>query len=462
MKVLLISPPTESAVRRVMGETMPPLGLAYLASMVKDEHNVKIIDSIAEGYEMEDVARIIRDSDPDIVGLTATTSMMPDAYEVAKIAKGINENARIILGGPHATFVPERTMQECPQVDFIVRGEGEYTFKELVYVLGNGADFKDIKGLTFKKNGKIISNPPRKLIEDIDRIPIPSYDLLPMKKYKSGKVEFATIITSRGCPFNCIFCSSSLQFGKKWRGHSVKRTMEELSILRNEYGKTEVEFLDDTFTLSKPRAVAIANKIREEGLDISWTASSRVDTFSTEIANTMKKGGAHTVYFGLESGSQKTLDFIGKGITPEKSGLAVKNAREAGLHALGSFVIGFPEENWEDVNETIKFSKKVGVDFAQFTIATPYPGTKLWSYALKEKLLLTMNWKRFTTLEPVMKLKYITASQIAKALKLAYLKFYLRPKTLGRDLIKDKGFIFRKAMHYLATKSFQGRGHDIK
>ncbi len=462
MNVMLVSPPTESAVRRVMGETMPPLGLAYLASMVKDEHDVKIIDSIAEGYGREDVAKIIRDSDPDIVGLTATTSMMPDAYEIAKIAKGINENINIILGGPHATFVPERIMQECPYVDFIVRGEGEDTFKELVYALGNGADFKKINGLTFKKNGKIINNPPRKLIENIDTIPIPSYELLPMKKYKSGKVEFATIITSRGCPFNCIFCSSSLQFGKKWRGHSVERTMEELSILRHEYGKTDVEFMDDTFTLLKPRVIAIAKKIREEGLDISWTASSRVDTFSAEIANTMKKGGAHTVYFGLESGSQKTLDFIGKGITLEKSGLAVKNAKEAGLHALGSFVIGFPEENGEDVNKTINFSKKVGVDFAQFTIATPYPGTKLWSYALKEKLLLTTNWKKFTTLDPVMKLKYLTASQIANALKLAYLKFYLRPKTLAKDLIKDKGFIFRKAMHYLVTELYQRKRPDEK
>jgi len=462
MKVLLVSPPTESAVEKVVGTTGPPLGLAYLASMVKDEHDVKIIDSIAEGYARKDVANVIKNFDPDIVGLTATTSMIQDAYEIAKIAKGINENVDIILGGPHATFLPERTMQECPHVDFVVRGEGEHTFKELVDALENGGDLKNIMGLTFRSGGKVMSNPPRKLIENIDEIPIPSYDLLPMKKYKSGKIEFATIITSRGCPFDCIFCSSSLQFGKKWRGHSVERTMEELSILRYEYGKTEIEFLDDTFTLLKPRAIALANKIREERLDISWSASSRVDTFSVEVANTMKKGGAHTVYFGIESGSQKTLDFIGKGITPKKSELAVKNAKGAGLRVLGSFVIGFPDETEEDVNKTIKFSQKVGVDLAQFTIATPYPGTRLWLYALKEKLLLTMNWRKFTTLEPVMKLKYLTIPRIAKALKMAYLKFYLRPKMLVRDLIKDKGFIFRKMVRYLATELFQGKKHGVK
>ncbi|MGC8817480.1 MAG: B12-binding domain-containing radical SAM protein [Candidatus Hadarchaeum sp.] len=455
MKVLLISPPTESAVTKVMGTTGPPLGLAYLASMIKNEHDVKIVDAVAEGYAEEDVAKIIRSYDPDLIGLTATTAMMPDAYETAQVAKKINENVKIVIGGPHATFLPERTMQECPQVDFVVRGEGEYTFKELVAALEKERDLKNIKGLSFQRDGKVINNPPRELVENVDEIPMPAYDLLPMKKYRAGKIEFGTIITSRGCPFNCIFCSSSLQFGKKWRGHSVARTLEELSILRNEYSKREIEFLDDTFTFQKSRAITITEEIRREGLDITWTASSRVDTFSQEVACAMKMSGAHTVYFGIESASQRTLDFIGKGITPEKSVLAVKNAKRAGLHALGSFVIGFPEESAEEIETTIKFSKKVGVDLAQFTIATPYPGTRLWLYALKEKILLTMNWRKFTTLDPVMKLKYLTADQITKALRSAYLKFYLRPKMLLLDLIRDRGFVFKKAMHFLANEIVQ-------
>lgn len=455
MKVLLISPPTESAVTKVMGTTGPPLGLAYLAAMIREDHDVRIVDSIAEGYNTEDIAKIIRSYDPDLVGLTATTSMIPDAYETAKVAKKINENLKIVLGGPHATFLPEETIQECPQVDFVVRGEGEHTFKDLVDALEKKKDLKSITGLSFQRNGKVVNNPPRELVKNVDDIPMPAYDLLPMKKYRAGKIEFGTVITSRGCPFNCIFCSSSLQFGKKWRGHSVARTLEELSILRKEYRKKEIEFLDDTFTLLKSRAIAITDEIRREGLDITWTASSRVDTFSQEVACAMKRAGAHTVYFGIESGSQKTLDFIGKGITPEKAEWAVRNAKRAGLHALGSFVIGFPEENAEEIETTIKFSKKVGVDLAQFTIATPYPGTRLWSYALKEKILLTKNWRKFTTLDPVMKLKYLTADQIAKALRTAYLKFYLRPKMLLLDLIRDRGFVFKKAMRFLANEIVQ-------
>ena len=160
----------------------------------------------------------------------------------------------------------------------------------------------------------------------------------------------------------------------------------------------------------------------------------------------MHRAGAHTIYFGIESGTQKILDFIGKGITPEQSKISVKNAEEAGLHTFGSFIIGFPQESRRDVKKTLKFSRKVGVDFAQFTVATPYPGTRLWNVALKEKLLTTMNWRKFTTLNPILKLKCFTREQISKVLRLAYVKFYLRPKVLIKDVIQDRGFIIRRAI----------------
>jgi len=275
---------------------------------------------------------------------------------------------------------------------------------------------------------------------------MPSYDLLPMEKYQVDGVRFGTVITSRGCPFNCAFCSSSLQFGKRWRGHSDSRVIEELRYLYEKYRIREIEFLDDTFTLNMKRAVRIAKRIREEGLDISWSSSSRVDTFTDELARAMKKGGCHTIYFGIESGSQKTLDFIGKGITPEQSISAVKKAKKHEIRALGAFVIGFPEETREDIEKTIKFSKKVGVDFAQFTIATPYPGTRLWKYALARKLILTFDWRKYTTLDPVMKLKNFTTQQITKLFHRAYISFYLRPLYLIKDLISRKGFILMRAI----------------
>ncbi len=446
MKVLLVSPPTTSAVKSVVGATGPPLGLAYLASMIREEHGVRIVDSLAEDFDHNDVEKIIKRYDPDVIGITSTTSMIPDAYAVAKMAKRINENVKVIMGGPHVTFVPERTFKECPCIDFIVRGEGEITFKELIDALEKNRDPSNILGLSVNLGNKVRNNPPRPLIKDIDTIPMPSYDLLPMEKYQVDGVRFGTVMTSRGCPFNCAFCSSSLQFGKRWRGHSDSRVIEELRYLYEKYGIREIEFLDDTFTLNRKRAVRIAKQIREEGLDISWSSSSRVDTFTDELARAMKKGGCHTIYFGIESGSQKTLDFIGKGITPEQSISAVKKAKKHEIRALGAFVIGFPEETREDIEKTIKFSKKVGVDFAQFTIATPYPGTRLWKYALAKRLILTFNWRKYTTLDPVMKLKNFTTQQITKLFHKAYMSFYLRPLYLIKDLISRKGFILMRTI----------------
>ncbi|HID26143.1 MAG TPA: radical SAM protein, partial [Thermoplasmata archaeon] len=204
------------------------------------------------------------------------------------------------------------------------------------------------------------------------------------------------------------------------------------------------------------RVLGISKKIQQQGLDISWTASSRVDTFSKETAEAMRKAGAHTVYFGIESGVQKILDFIGKRITPEQSTRAVKTAKKAGLHTFGSFIIGFPQENKKDIKKTLRFSRKIGVDFAQFTIATPYPGTRLWYMVLKQKLLTTMDWRRFTTLDPVLKLKNFTYSQITKILEIAYIKFYLRPKVLIKDIIQEKGFILRRAIPQV-IKMFMGK-----
>ncbi len=446
MRILLLSPPTVSAIKAVIGTTGPPLGLAYLASMVRESHEVKIIDSLAEDYTYEDVEREIKKYDPDVVGITSTTSMMPDAYAIAKMTKMHNENAKVVMGGPHVTFIPERTFKECPYIDFIVRGEGEITFKELVDALEKGKSTSRILGLSINAGGRAKNNPPRPLIKDIDTIPLPSYDLLPMEKYKLGKVRFGTVMTSRGCPFDCVFCSSSLQFGKRWRGHSDSRVIEELRILHEKYKIREIEFLDDTFTLNRRRAIRIAERIREEGLDISWSASSRVDLFTDDVARAMKAGGCHTVYLGIESGSEKTLNFIGKKITPGQAVKAVKKAKRNRLNALGSFVIGFPDETKQDVEKTIKFSKEVGVDFAQFTIATPYPGTRLWRYALAKNLILTFNWRKYTTLDPVMKLKNFTSEQIKKMLQKAYLSFYLRPKYVLKDIFLRKGFVLKKAI----------------
>ncbi|MEM1614082.1 MAG: radical SAM protein [Thermoplasmatales archaeon] len=460
MKILLLSPPTNSVIKSIIGVTGPPLGLAYLASIARLQgDDVSIVDSIAMDYSFDQVKAEIKGKDPDLLGITSTTSMIPDAYKIAKFAKEYNSNIKIAIGGPHVTFAQEMTLNESKDIDYVIAGEGETVFSNLLLHLKGKKEIKEIRGIAYRDSGKIVVNPPEALIKDIDSIPLPSIDLLPMDKYIAGKKKFGTLMTSRGCPYNCIFCSSSLQFGKIWRGHSTERVMTEIRRLVYDYNLHEIEFLDDTFTLNMKRAVEISNRIRDEKLDIGWSASARVNLFNDEIANAMRRAGAHTIYFGIESGNQKTLDLIGKGIKLQQAIDSVKKANNADLNTLGSFIIGFPDDTKEDVKNTIKFSKKVKVRLAQFTIATPYPGTRLWDLAKSRGIIKTMDWRKYTTLSPVMALTNFTDKGILAWLGRAYAEFYLRPTYLLRDLVKEHGFVFKRIIPYYskAMTSF-GKG----
>ena len=462
MKILLLSPPTDSVIKSVIGVTGPPLGLAYLASIARSQgDDVRIIDSIAMDYTFEDITGQIKKFDPDLVGLTSTTSMIPDAYKVAELAKEYNKEVKTVIGGPHVTFTQEETLMESPHIDFTVAGEGETSFSNLLLHLKGKKEIKEVKGISYRDSEKIIVTPPEQLIKDVDSIPLPAIDLLPMEKYKAGTKRFGTLMTSRGCPYNCIFCSSSLQFGKIWRGHSTERVMTELRRLVFDYGIHEIEFLDDTFTLNMKRAVEIAKNIKAENLDIKWSGSARVNLFNEEIAKAMKDSGAHTIYFGIESGNQNTLDFIGKGIKLQQAVDSVRKGNEAGLHTLGSFIIGFPDDTVYEVKNTIKFSKKVKVKIAQFTIATPYPGTRLWQLAKSQNLIKTTNWRKYTTLNPVMSLKNFSDKQILGWLGKAYAYFYLRPTYLLNDLLRDHGFIFKRIIPYYSKAMVAFKQGDI-
>ena len=462
MKILLLSPPTDSVIKSVIGVTGPPLGLAYLASIARSQgDDVRIIDSIAMDYTFEDITGQIKKFDPDLVGLTSTTSMIPDAYKVAELAKEYNKEVKTVIGGPHVTFTQEETLMESPHMDFTVAGEGETSFSNLLLHLKGKKEIKEVKGISYRDSEKIIVTPPEQLIKDVDSIPLPAINLLPMEKYKAGTKRFGTLMTSRGCPYNCIFCSSSLQFGKIWRGHSTERVMTELRRLVFDYGIHEIEFLDDTFTLNMKRAIEIARNIKAENLDIKWSGSARVNLFNEEIAKAMKDSGAHTIYFGIESGNQNTLDFIGKGIKLQQAVDSVRKGNEAGLHTLGSFIIGFPDDTVYEVKNTIKFSKKVKVKIAQFTIATPYPGTRLWQLAKSQNLIKTTNWRKYTTLNPVMSLKNFSDKQILGWLGRAYAYFYLRPTYLLNDLLRDHGFIFKRIIPYYSKAMVAFKQGDI-
>lgn len=444
MKVLLVSPPSDSPIKSTLGAGGVPLGLAYLASAVRKEYNVKIVDAFALDLDQEELEAEIRSFNPDVVGVTATTPTIYDAYEVAKTAKEVNPNCRTIIGGPHVTFTAEETLQECPFLDIVVRGEGERTISELMRSLDKDRPLEEVKGITFRRGGGIKQTEDRSLVKDMDELPFPAYDLLEMDNYEVDGEKFGMTMTSRGCPFNCVFCSSSQLFGKLWRGRSPEKVVEELKMLSEDYGVREIAFMDDTFTLNNRRAQRICEGIMEEGLDISWACSSRVDTITERLAKKLKKAGCHTLYLGLESGSQRILDALKKGINVIQSEKVVEMVKDVGINTLASFILGVPGETVRTMNKTIDFAKKLAPSMVQFTICTPYPGTELFSWAEEGGHLMTKDWSKYTTLDPVMNIPGVAAEKIRQLMWKAYFYFYLRPSYFLRQ-VKEKNLFLVKA-----------------
>ena len=429
MKILLVQPPAW-----VVGTPVPPLGLAYLASCSEKIGNkVKIIDSVIMDYNFEDIEKEIKNFDPNLIGATSPTQHIYNALKIVKIAKENNPNCVTVLGGPHPTVTAKETLQENKFVDVIVRGEGEATFVDL---LENISNLHRVKGISYREKDKIIENMAREYISDLDSLAFPAYHLLPMEKYKIKYVRFdlgrvgsigdqyCAISTCRGCPYNCSFCSSRALWGKKWRARSAENVIDEIKFLKDKYNVKIIDFMDDTFTINKERVLKISELTKKEGIDISWTACTRVNLFDKDIAKSFKKGGCRLINFGLESANQQTLDFLQKGFTIDDSLKAVKNAKEENLNVAANFIIGVPGENRKMINKTILFAKKLNLKAPTFSILNPLPGTKIYENAKQNNLLLTKDWSSYTPFESVLNLKNISPVELKRLQLKSYLVCY--------------------------------------
>ena len=433
MDVVLVNPMDETEVSTKLGLKVPPLNLMYLAAALeKDSAEVNIIDDDLKQKGPDKLANEISKLDPNVVGITATTASVNTALNYIDSIKKNLPNVLTVVGGSHATFLPEDTLKECKGLDVVVIGEGEETIVDLTnnYIKNGFKNLNEVKGIAYKNNGAIKRSESRELIKNLDEIPFPARHLLPFESYGTSEDESGGVITSRGCVFNCGYCSSSLIMGKKFRGRSPSNVVDELEELVNKYKIQDIAFLDDTFMLNKRRAQSIANAIKERGLDISFVASSRVDKVDKKLLESLKQSGMATLYYGVESGSQRILNLMKKGITLKQAENAVKTAKNVGVDILTSFILGYPGETPDEMDKTIKFAIKLDADYSQFSVLTPFPGTPVY-YELKSKNLLdTEHWNRYTVIHPVIKYEKLGLSKkiIERKLAKAYLKFYTRPK----------------------------------
>lgn len=452
--VLLINPPyvRSSDYRGSLkhaGSLLPPLSLGYLAAVLRKEgYSVKIIDGLFEStlhsYSWQDLRENVEKISPTIVGITSMTPTINLAAKTAQIVKEVNPKIITVLGGSHVTALPKKTMLEFTSFDYGIYGEGELSLPKLVESVLARQKPSRIKGLIYR-TGNGVKYSQCEYIKNLDELPLPARDLFPpLTEYRSSIANYrrkpaTNMITSRGCPFNCAFCSKPI-FGRKFRAHSSSRVLFEIEHLIDKYGIKDIQFFDDTFTLDRNRLVEICQGIIDRGLDITWNCMTRVDCVDRETISLMKRAGCYMIAYGIESGSPRILERMGKNITKEQVRRAVKAAKENDVEVRGFFMLGFPGETINDIRKTIEFAKELNVDMAQFMLTTPYPGTPLWEIALTEGTL-NLEWENFTYFASG-KLPYtpsgMTEEELSKIYSQAFKEVHFRLEYIQNQLRRIK------------------------
>ncbi len=403
------------------------LGLGYLAAVLeKNQFQVDVIDCQVLKLSSEDFRAEISKRQPDIVGVTSSTLTYQPALKLVKISKEACPNCITAMGGPHVTFWDDKALEECQELDIVIRKEGENTLLELVQRVANKESVVDVIGTTCRKDGKIVRNADRPYIEDLDALPFPARHLWPMERFREYE-DILYLATSRGCVYWCEFCSTVRMHGRKYRMRSPKNVVDELEFLHKTYNISKFTFCDDAFTVDQQRTEAMCTEILKRGLKIEWNCGTRVDMLTHELLEKMKNAGCISVWFGVESGSQQVLDAMKKGITPELTIKVLGWVRELGMQPIPNVILGFPGETKESAWKTIKFVEKISPDAVGFyNVATPFPGTPMYDMVKEKGWLRITDFDMYDTTHPIFETPWLSMKELAKLREGAFHHFYLR------------------------------------
>ncbi len=455
MKVTFLNPPQTSSKYKFLGVVAPSLGIGYMAAVLEQNNiDVDVLDSCALELSYDEIGEEIIKRNPDIISISALTPTIGSALDSADKIKSVKPNAIVVLGGYHPSFEYKSVLEE-ENVDLVVRGEGEYTMLDLVQTIEDGRDLKEVEGLAFKDKdtGELIVTPDRPIIHDLDELPFPAFHLFPMEKYRILNIttNVATIITTRGCPMQCSFCSSAALHGRYLRRRSYMNVVDEIEMRLKEENIDTIAFMDDTFTLDVKFVRNFCEEIKRRNLKFWWGCTTRVDTLNEELLEMMKDAGCITLFMGVESADQQMLDKMNKNITVSKTINAFKLARKVGIRTIASCVIGMPEDTRESMQKTIEFVKSLNPSYALYSLATPYPGTRFYKETFEKNLIKIKDWSKFTLISPVLETIDCTKEDLRDIQKKAFLKFYLRPGYLIRQVRMD-GMVLLKTIFGVARQ----------
>ena len=430
----------------------PPLGLLYLGHVLENEgHTVEIIDFCAEKYPLETVQKNLAST--DIVGISVFSSAYQESMKGGRYTYAYKESAKvagvikardptipILIGGPHCTIIQEQALQQMPAADICLQGDGEEAIKDIVLAVEGKKSFSDIAGVFYREKNHVRKGKPAKIIEDLDTIPFPARHLV--DKYEYGKTsvssffkqKFTSMITGRGCPFTCRFCTRNAFGFRMFRKRSVKNVVEELQEISECYDS--VMIVDDTFFADQKRAEQILDELIDIGTDlVLYIQGAKVDTAQKNTYMKMKKAGVRHLYFGLESGNQDVLDFYHKKTTVGQIKKAIRLSSEMGFFTEGTFILGAPIETKQHIENTIRFACSLPLDIAKFTILTYKYGSPLWDEAVKTGNITASD--EYTVVADSRRgLGQLTREQLEDYYRKAMVSFYLRPRIITKHLIQ--------------------------
>jgi len=396
MKISLINPVVLSFGQAYDSRAAgPPLGILYLASMLKTEnYEVQVIDQAGERLTDYQLINKVKKFNPDIIGFSTLTATGRRATQQAEILKKWNPNLKIIFGGYHATINGHRILKKYPFIDYAIRGEGEYSLLDLLDKIKKGekiSEIRKVNGIVYRQNGVVKEGAPDVLITNLDELPFPDRtfvldnDYGYISNFKMPKFTF--LLTSRGCPYMCSYCSCAAFLKRRWLSRSAENILDEIEEILS-LGYKNILITDDNFTLNKKRVLKITKGIRKRRLDFNWIAEGRVDSASVSTLSAMASAGCKIIYLGIESANQRILDYYNKGTKVEQAITAVNNARKAKIDLItATFILGAPTETIQEIVNTLKFAQKLDIDFPQFNILAAIPGATIYNKFVEEGYL---------------------------------------------------------------------------
>lgn len=464
LDLVLVNPGSRTQVYGKLGSSLagiePPLWAGLTAAFIRNHnYSVKIIDAEAENWNPDYTAEKIAEYNPylaDIVVLgsnpsASSTPKMTAAGEVIRALKKKAPYIRTILSGLHPSAVPELTLRE-EEVDFVCQGEGFYTILQLLELLKSGRKLSgyDTPGLWYIHNGEVISNPPARLVNP-DELPLAAWDLLPMDKYRAHnwhcfdhidhRQPYAVIYTSLGCPFNCSYCNIHAIYNGKpgIRFRSPDKVVEEIDFLVKNYKVRNIKFIDELFALKENHVVSICDLVIQGGYDLNIWAYGRVDTVNERMLKRMKQAGINWVAYGIESASETVRKGVAKKLRKDTIVKAVEMTRAAGIHIIGNFIFGLPDDNLESMQETLKMAKELNFEYANFHTAMAYPGSQLYDDAVKQGVKLPEEWHgygQYSEETLPMPTKYLSAADVLRFRDNAFKEYFSNPKYI--DMVREK------------------------